>query len=40
MYGVLGYAEAYVHLFYVLSCIDRFPFRLESVSADDRNMLE
>jgi hypothetical protein len=22
MYGELGYAAAYVHLFYVLSCVD------------------
>jgi hypothetical protein len=35
MYGELGYAAAYVHLFYVLSFVERyvdwFPFRLEGV---------
>jgi hypothetical protein len=33
MYGELGYAVAYVHLFCVLSCVERyvdcFPCRLE-----------
>jgi hypothetical protein len=24
MYGELGYAAAYVHLFYVLSCVKRY----------------
>jgi hypothetical protein len=24
MYGELGYAAAYVHLFYVLSCVERY----------------
>jgi hypothetical protein len=35
VYGELGYAAAYVHLSYVLSCVERyvdwFPFRLEGV---------
>jgi hypothetical protein len=24
MYGELGYVAAYVHLFYVLSCVERY----------------
>jgi hypothetical protein len=35
MYGEFGYAAAYVYLFYVLSCVERyfdcFPFSLEGV---------